>query len=170
MDARDFKQRLMPFYKLLYRVAYRLTGNAQDAEDLLQDTYLKLWQKRDELADEAVTQAYLVTLMRNLFLDQRRRKQIDTSADIDHHAEPPDEQSLDRQIDTRDEAETMEQLIRQLPERDGNIVQMHLVEGRTYDEIEQDTGLSQGNIRIIVMRARQKLKQQFQKLTTKWTN
>ena len=170
MDARDFKQRLMPFYKLLYRVAYRLTGNAQDAEDLLQDTYLKLWQKRNELADEAVTQAYLVTLMRNLFLDQRRRKQIDTSADIDHHAEPPDEQNLDRQIDTRDEAETMEQLIRQLPERDGNIVQMHLVEGQTYDEIEQDTGLSQGNIRIIVMRARQKLKQQFQKLTTKWTN
>lgn len=90
----------MPFYKLLYRVAYRLTGNAQDAEDLLQDTYLKLWQKRDELADE---------------------------------------QSLNRQIDTRDEAETMEQLIRQLPERDGNIVQMHLVEGRTHDEIEQDT-------------------------------
>ena len=131
MNARDFKQRLMPFYKLLYRVAYRLTGNAQDAEDLLQDTYLKLWQKRDELADEAVTQAYLVTLMRNLFLDQRRRKRIDTFADIDK-AEPPDEQSLDRQIDTRDEAETMEQLIRQLPERDGNIVQMHLVVGRTY--------------------------------------
>ncbi|MBQ4483430.1 MAG: sigma-70 family RNA polymerase sigma factor [Prevotella sp.] len=169
MTARDFKQRLLPFYKLLYRVAYRLTGNAQDAEDLLQDTYLKLWQKRDELADEAVTQAYLVTLMRNLFLDQRRRKRIDTSADIDK-TEPPDEQSLDRQIDTRDEAETMELLIRQLPERDGNIVQMHLVEGRTYDEIEQNTGLSQGNIRIIVMRARQKLKQQFQKLTTIWTN
>ena len=170
MDAREFKQRFMPHYRLLYRVAYRLTGNAQDAEDLLQDTYLKLWLKRDDLTKEAETQAYLVTLMRNLFLDQRRRKQIDTSADIDHHAEPPDEQSLDRQIDTRDEAETMEQLIQQLPERDGNIVQMHLVEGRTYDEIEQDTGLSQGNIRIIVMRARQKLKQQFQKLTTIWTN
>ena len=170
MDAREFKQRFMPHYRLLYRVAYRLTGNAQDAEDLLQDTYLKLWLKRDDLTEKAETQAYLVTLMRNLFLDQRRRKQIDTSADIDHHAEPPDEQSLDRQIDTRDEAETMEQLIQQLPERDGNIVQMHLVEGRTYDEIEQDTGLSQGNIRIIVMRARQKLKQQFQKLTTIWTN
>ena len=169
MTAQDFKQRFMPHYRLLYRVAYRLTGNAQDAEDLLQDTYLKLWMKRDDLTKEAETQAYLVTLMRNLFLDQRRLKRIDPPADIDK-ADPPDEQSLDRQIDTRDEAETMEQLIRQLPERDGNIVQMHLVEGRTYDEIEQDTGLSQGNIRIIVMRARQKLKQQFQKLTTIWTN
>ena len=169
MTAQDFKQRFMPHYRLLYRVAYRLTGNAQDAEDLLQDTYLKLWLKRDDLTKEAETQAYLVTLMRNLFLDQRRLKRIDTSADLDK-AEPPDEQCLDRQIDSRDEASQMEGLIRQLPERDGNIVQMHLVEGRSYKEIEQDTGLSQGNIRIIVMRARQKLKQQFQKLTKTWTN
>ena len=159
----------MPHYRLLYRVAYHLTGNAQDAEDLLQDTYLKLWLKRDDLTKEAETQAYLVTLMRNLFLDQRRLKRINTSADLDK-AEPPDEQCLDRQIDSRDEASQMEGLIRQLPERDGNIVQMHLVEGRSYKEIEQDTGLSQGNIRIIVMRARQKLKQQFQKLTKTWTN
>lgn len=169
MTAQDFKQRFMPHHRLLYKVAYRLTGNVQDAEDLLQDTYLKLWLKRDDLTEEAETQAYLVMLMRNLFLDQRRLKRIDTSADIDK-AEPPDEQSFDQQIDSRDEAQKMEGLIRQLPERDGNIVQMHLVEGRSYKEIEQDTGLSQGNIRIIVMRARQKLKQQFLKLTNTWTN
>ena len=170
MDAQEFKQRFMPHHRLLYRVAYRLTGNAQDAEDLLQDTYLKLWQKRIELKDEAATQAYLVPLMRNLFIDQRRRKRIDTSADIDKQAEPSDEQCLDRQIDSRDEASKMEGLIGQLPERDGKIMRMHLVEERSYEEIEQHTGLSQGNIRVIVMRARQKLKQQFQQLTKTWTN
>ena len=47
MTAQEFKQRFMPHYRLLYRVAYHLTANAQDAEDLLQDMYLKLWQKRD---------------------------------------------------------------------------------------------------------------------------
>ena len=72
MDAREFKQRFMPHYKLLYRVAYHLTGNAQDAEDLLQDMYLKLWQKRDELPEEATKEAYLVTMIRRLFIDQRR--------------------------------------------------------------------------------------------------
>ncbi|MBQ6965037.1 MAG: sigma-70 family RNA polymerase sigma factor [Bacteroidaceae bacterium] len=170
MDAREFKQRYMPYHRLLYRVAYRMTGNAQDAEDLLQDTYLRLWQKRDDLKDEAVTEAYLVTLMRNLFRDQRRLKRIDTSTELEEAAEPPDERGLDRQIDSQDEASQMEGLIQQLPERDGNILRMHLVEERSYEEIERDTGLSQGNIRIIVMRARQKLKQQFQKLTQTWTN
>jgi RNA polymerase sigma-70 factor (ECF subfamily) len=151
-------------------VAFQLTGNAQDAEDLLQDLYLKLWQKRDDLNDGAVTEAYLVTIMRNLFRDQRRLKHIDTSTELKEEAEPPDERSLDRQIDSRDEAAQMEGLIRQLPERDGRIIRMHLVDERSYEEIERDTGLSQGNIRIIVMRTRQKLKQQFLKMTKTWTN
>ena len=47
---------------------------------------------------------------------------------------------------------------------------MHVIEDRSYDEIEQDTGLSGGNIRIIVMRTKKKLKEQFNKMTKTWTN
>ena len=168
MDASEFKQRFMPFHRRLYRVGYHLTGNAQDAEDLLQDTYLKLWQKRDGLRHEAITEAYLVTLMQNLYKDQRRLKRIDTSEDIDDHADPPDERSLSETYEAKDEAQQMETLMDGLPERDSSILRMHLVEEKSYEEIERDTGLSQGNIRIIMMRTKQKLKQQFQKLTKTW--
>ena len=170
MDAREFKQRFMPHYRLLYRVAYHLTGNAQDAEDLLQDLYLKLWQKRDDLPDETINDAYLATMMRNLFVDQRRLKHVDASAELKNEDGPPDERSLDRQIDARDEVRQMEGLISELSERDAKIIQMHLVDDRSYEEIERDTGLSQGNIRIIVMRTKKKLKQQFQNITRTWTN
>ena len=170
MDASEFKQRFMPFHRRLYRVGYHLTGNAQDAEDLLQDTYLKLWQKRDDLKEEAMTEAYLVTLMQNLFRDQRRLKRIDTSEDIDDHAEPPDEQSLSQMTEAKDEAQQMETLMDGLPKRDSSILRMHLVEEKSYEEIERDTGLSQGNLRIIMMRTKQKLKQQYLKLTKTWTN
>lgn len=165
MDAREFKQRFLPHHRQLYRVAYHLTGNAQDAEDLLQDTYLRLWQKRDNLQYKVVAEAYLVTMMQNLFRDQRRLKRIDTSEDIDDHAEPPDERSLTSAMETQDEARQMEALMDGLPERDSSILRMHLVEDKSYEEIERDTGLSQGNIRIIIMRAKQKLKQQYLKLT-----
>ena len=170
MDAREFKQRFMPHHRLLYRVAYQLTGNAQDAEDLLQDLYLKLWQKRDDLPDEAMKEAYLATMIRNLFIDQRRLKHVDASAELKNEDGPPDERSLDRQIDARDEVRQMEGLISELSERDAKIIQMHLVDDRSYEEIERDTGLSQGNIRIIVMRTKKKLKQQFQNITKTWTN
>ncbi|MBR3619038.1 MAG: RNA polymerase sigma factor [Bacteroidaceae bacterium] len=170
MDAREFKQRFMPFHRRLYRVGYHLTGNAQDAEDLLQDTYLKLWQKRDNLKEEAVTEAYLVTLMQNLYRDQRRLKRIDTSEDIEDHADPPDERSLAETIEATDEARQMGTLMDGLPERDRKIIRMHLVEDKSYEEMEQDTGLSQGNLRIIMMRTKQKLKEQYSKLTKTWTN
>ena len=160
----------MPFHRRLYRVGYHLTGNAQDAEDLLQDTYLKLWQKRDDLKEEVVTEAYLVTLMQNLYRDQRRLKRIDTSEDIEDHADPPDERSLAETIEATDEARQMGTLMDGLPERDRNIIQMHLVEDKSYEEMEQDTGLSQGNLRIIMMRTKQKLKEQYSKLTKTWTN
>ncbi len=170
MDASEFKQRFMPFHRRLYRVGYHLTGNAQDAEDLLQDTYLKLWQKRDDLREEAMTEAYLVTMMQNLYRDQRRLKRINTSENLDDHAEPPDEQSLSRTIETTDEIQQMEALMNRLPERDGHILRMHLVEDKSYEEMERDTGLSQGNLRIIIMRTKQKLKQQYIKLTQTWTH
>ena len=160
----------MPHYRLLYRVAYQLTGNAQDAEDLLQDLYLKLWQKRDDLPDAAMKEAYLATMIRNLFIDQRRLKHVDASAELKNEDGPPDERSLDRQIDARDEVRQMEGLISELSERDAKIIQMHLVDDCSYEEIERDTGLSQGNIRIIVMRTKKKLKQQFQNITKTWTN
>ena len=170
MDAREFKQRFMSHHRLLYRVAYQLTGNAQDAEDLLQDLYLKLWQKRDDLPDEAMKEAYLATMIRNLFIDQRRLKHVDASAELKNEDGPPDERSLDRQIDARDEVRQMEGLISELSERDAKIIQMHLVDDCSYEEIERDTGLSQNNIRIIVMRTKKKLKQQFQNITKTWTN
>ena len=170
MDAREFKQRFLPHHRLLYRVAYQLTGNAQDAEDLLQDMYLKLWQKRDALPDEAVKEAYLITMMRRLFIDQHRLKHLDTSAELKEELSPPCERGLDSQVELKDEARQMEGLINELPERDAKIIRMHLMEDRSYEEIGQDTGLSQGNIRIFVMRTRQKLKQQFQKISKTWTN
>jgi RNA polymerase sigma-70 factor (ECF subfamily) len=109
-------------------------------------------------------------MIRNLFIDQRRLKHLDASAELKNEDGPPDERSLDRQIDAKDEAQQMEGLINQLPERDSKIIQMHLVEDRSYEEIERDTGLSQGNIRIIVMRTKKKLKQQFQNITKTWTH
>ena len=170
MDAREFKQRFMPFHRRLYRVGYHLTGNTQDAEDLLQDTYLKLWQKRDNLKEEAMTEAYLVTLMQNLFRDKRRLKRIDTSEDIEDHADPPDERSLYHIVEAKDEAQQMTKLMDGLQEREGKVLRMHIIDERSYEEIERDTGLSQGNIRLIVMRAKQKLNQQYLKLTQTWKN
>jgi len=152
MTAQEFKQRFMPFHRLLYRVAYHLTGNAQDAEDLLQDTYLKLWTKRDDLPPEAQTEAYLITLMRNLYRDQRRLKSniVHETYEPDKSYEPYEEEEED--LDNRAE---LQELIEKLPDKQRAVMKAHIVEDKTYEEIERDTGLSNGNIRVIISRAKQ---------------
>ena len=154
MDAQEFKQRFMPFHRLLYRVAYHTTGNQQDAEDLLQDTYLKLWTKRDDLPPDAQTEAYLITLMRNLYRDQRRLKS--------HQAFETYEPNLSQEAyepyeayEDKDHRAKLQVLINKLPDKQRQVMQAHIIEDRTYEEIEQDTGLSNGNIRVIISRAKQ---------------
>ena len=46
MDAESFKKEFLPYHRKLYRVAYRLLENSADAEDIVQEAYLKLWDKR----------------------------------------------------------------------------------------------------------------------------
>lgn len=168
MTALEFKQRFLPHHRLLYRVAYRLTANQQDAEDLLQDLYLKLWQRRDTLSAEAQNEAYLITMLRNLYRDQLRIKHIETISMETTENDPPDESQ--ESYETHDEAMQMKQLISRLPENQRTVVQMHLEQERSYDEIRQATGLSPGNIRVIITRARQALKEQFKQLTRTWKN
>ena len=58
MDASKFKQIFLPQCPRLYAVALRLTGNGQAAEDLVQDTLLRLWMKRDSLPPDFDASAY----------------------------------------------------------------------------------------------------------------
>jgi len=86
MDATEFKQQFLPYHRKLYRTAFRLTENPQEAEDMVQEAYLKLWNKRNELTGVLNTEAYCVTLVKNLCYDTLRRSQPDE--DRQAHEEP----------------------------------------------------------------------------------
>ena len=61
MEASEFKSVFLPHQKLLYNIALRLSGSPPDAEDLVQETYIRLWKQRDRLASVSNHQAYAVT-------------------------------------------------------------------------------------------------------------
>ena len=73
MDVDVFKQRFLPFHPKLYRIAYALLDNKADAEDILQDAYCKLWNKRDELGDIQNPEAFSITLVKK---PKRQRRGI----------------------------------------------------------------------------------------------
>lgn len=69
MDTESFKREFLPYHRKLYCVAYRLLENAADAEDLVQEAYLKLWDKREGLSVISNPEAFSVTLVKNMCFD-----------------------------------------------------------------------------------------------------
>lgn len=164
MDADTFKQKFLPLHTRLYRTAFRLMGNAMDAEDMVQEAYLKLWERRDELGHVEKTENYCTTLIRHICIDALRRTHPE------EEERPPEELPLTDggnaaiALERQDEAEQLTSLIGRLPEGQRTVMTLHDVEGCSYEEIEEATGLSAVNIRVMLSRARKKVREQFQKI------
>ncbi len=170
MNAEEFKQRFMPYHRMLYRVAFSLTGNVLDAEDLLQDTFMRMWQKREQLTSALVNEAYLIIMMRNLYMDRARVKTLDTSIPLESVCMASDPNRPDDKAERQNEAFLMKELIEHLPQKEKDIIRMYLLEELSYEEMEASTGMKQGNLRQIVLRTRNKLKEQFTKIAQSWKN
>lgn len=162
MDAETFKKVFIPYHQKLYRIAYRIVQDAASAEDIVQDTFIKLWNKRGEMDNIDNTEAFAIITLRNTSLDYLRKTKNDYHTDYD--IDVPETQSLSRQIELQDQAEKVKYLINKLPDQQRQVMMMKHWDGYTDEEIEQITGLSPGNIRVILSRARKVIKDQFTKI------
>lgn len=162
MDANNFKQKFLPYHRKLYRVAFQLTGNAQDAEDMVQETYLKLWKKCNELPlNIAHAEAYCVTLIKHLCYDKLRLIHPEEDERPPEELHLAENSNIAHEVELRDEANQVMTLIEQLPEQQKQIMRMRDVEDLPYEEIEKVTGLTSVNIRVLLSRARKKIREQF---------
>lgn len=163
MDAASFKKMFLPYHRKLYGVALRLLENEDDAEDLLQEAYLKLWDKRDALGVVDNPEAFCITLVRNMCLDLIRSGHYAWSR---QRVELTDALPLavpDHTI-ASDDAQVVQMLIDDLPPQQRQVVRLRDVQGYPYEEIENVTGLSAVNIRVMLSRARKKIREEFFKL------
>ena len=79
----DFKNAELPFHDQLYKTALRLTRSAEDAEDLLQETYLKAYRHYASFEPGTNLKAWLFKILKNTFINEyRRRKQLPAQVDF----------------------------------------------------------------------------------------
>lgn len=165
MTKEQFKTTVMPSKGKLFRIAVSLLSNRQEAEDTLQDVYLKLWNMREKLQEYNSVEALAVTMTKNLCLDKlrsyRHRKQDDTEVENMHvKAGIPDPEL---QMELSESSISIHRLVQQLPEQQQLVMHLRDIEHYSYDEIETMTGLSRNSIRVNLSRARKKVRQQYLK-------
>ena len=136
--------------------------DAASAEDIVQDTFIKLWNKRDEMQNIDNTEAFAIIILRNTCLDHLRKTKNDRYTDYD--TDMPETTSLSKQIEVQDEAEKIKYLINKLPDQQRQVMMMKHWDEYSDEEIEQVTGLSAGNIRVILSRARKTIREQYIKI------
>lgn len=159
MTDREFHSRYLSLAEALYGVAFYILENEADAEDAVQELYLKLWKNRDALDGIRSPKAYAMTLLRNLCLDRiRQARKLSVSEVPESLGGSFDPEAA---MDERERLEKVLAAVKSLPDRQREILVMRTVEGLSYDEIAQRTGMSYLSLRVLLSRSRQTLRKQL---------
>lgn len=163
MRREKFKELFLPFHAKLYRIAYRMFGNEDDAKDIVQELYLKLWSGKSDWERVSNPEAFSVTLLKNLCLDQlRSKKTVFVRETTELIAE--DEHNVLPEEDFNDEADLVKLLILKLPKQQQKVILLRDVEECSLEDIAEITGLSAVNVRVLLSRARREIREQFKQL------
>ena len=166
MKKISFRNDILPMKDMLFRLAMRITLSREEAEDIVQDTLIKVWNRRDSWDTIESVEAFSLTICRNLALDRMRlRDNQNASLDEttpqggDNHADTastPYEQTVQRERVT-----IVRTLIDSLPEKQRSCMQLRDIEGKTVRETADIMQTTEENIKVMLHRARQALRQRF---------
>lgn len=160
MTAEQFKKRFVCIYPKLFAVAMANIGNSEDAKDVMQSLYLKLWERRDELAGVDNDIGYCRAMLINICRDRWRSKILEPEWITEEEDIPAECHTL---FETEDIKEKIEQFIARLPDKQRRIMTMRM-QGATTDEIIEATGLSVENVRTILSRTRQLVRDYYKRI------
>lgn len=161
MEQISFRNDILPLKDKLYRLALRITMNTGEAEDIVQDTMIRVWKNRDSLPEIDSIEAYCLTICRNLSIDRSQKKEAQASS-LEEAYEQPDKDSLaDEQLARKEKLQLIRRLFNQLPEKQRSVMQLRDIEGKNYKEIAQIMKISEEDVKVTLFRARQRIRKQY---------
>ena len=157
MTYEQFCDIYLPLTDGLYRVAYYVLESEQDAKDAVQDLFIKLWDSRDTLDNVHNPMGYSIRLLKNLCIDRIRKESRLSRADLTDEIAADD--TADGPQAAKEQAERLMRAIRKLPARQREVLEMKLLRGMSNEQISQKTGMSNLAVRVMISRARAKIKE-----------
>jgi RNA polymerase sigma-70 factor (ECF subfamily) len=159
MKQNDFVATVLPFKDKLYRLAKRILVSSDEAEDAVQEVYLKLWKGKQRMENYKSIEAFAMTMTKNYCLDRLKSKQASNLKIV--HSNYKNDENLDRQIDVKDGVSLVFKIMETLPEKQRIILQLRDVEAFEYSEISKMLEINETAIRVALSRARKTVRQQL---------
>ena len=164
MLAREFRNEVIPLSNKLLRFAFQILQDEEVAKDALQDVFLKLWQKRDELEKVENIEAFAMRMIRNRCLDMIRSRR-NTLLEIANKGKFTTEDiSANDHLENADTVILIKHIISGLPELQRTIIHLRDIEQLEYEEIAKATDLNINAIRVNLSRARKKVRDEILKI------
>lgn len=163
MELETFKIVVLPLREKMLNFSQRLTEDREDAEDIVQEAFLKLWYIRDKLDEYNSVEALVMQVTKNLSLDRLRLRKPE-GPDIDTLSLDSGGKSPCEQLEQQEAVEQIRLLISRLPSLQQTIIRMKDVEGYELSEIAEITGTQIEAVRVNLSRARKRVREQFLQL------
>jgi RNA polymerase sigma-70 factor (ECF subfamily) len=160
MDLQDFKIKIFPLKNKLFRLADRLLGDSEEAQDIVQEAFIKLWNRREKLDEYRSVEALAVVTTRNLCLDKLKAKKYPTER-LENLKTDFQEPETDTRKDLTELADKIKEIIRTLPEQMKTIIHLRDIEGYDFEEIAEVLGMNENAIRVSLSRARKKVRDEM---------
>ncbi len=161
MQEISFRDDILPLKDKLFPLALRITFDRAEAEDVVQDTMIRVWNKREEWTQFGSIEAYCLTVAKNLAIDRSQKKEaqnVELTPEMEEESEisgPYD------QLVNNERMSIIHRLINELPEKQRLIMQLRDIEGESYKEIAKILNLTEEQVKVNLFRARQKVKQRY---------
>ena len=160
-----FESRVLPVKNKLFRFAFRLLGSSEEAKDVVQEVFIRVWNGRDQIASIENMEAWCMRITRNLSLDKLRARQrkatdsIEDNFDIQQDTHTPYEAA-----ENNESMQRISQLIASLPEKQRQVMHLRDIEGYSYNEICEILELDMNQVKVNLFRARNAVREKFIKI------
>lgn len=162
MSNEPFHQIILPMKDRLFRLAYGIVRDREEAEDILQDLLLKLWSRKEEWQDIGNLEGYCFRAIKNMALDRLSTMAVRKTDAIEKEQEDlyfVDQHSPHHAMVIKEQQLLIEQCMEELPENQQLTFRLREVEGMSYREIAETLGISEDLVKISLFRARKKMRE-----------
>ncbi len=164
MTRTDFSELVHRLNRKMFGLAFRILSNREEAEDAVQEVFIRLWKMGEKLDEYKSIDALANTMTKNLCIDQiRKRKRKIEEEYTNQEIKTTGSLSPLEEMESNESHEIIYTIIEELPDTYKMVIKLREIEGLTYEEIESRTGQSINSLRVTFSRARKLIRDEYNK-------